>query len=76
LTVTVIGGTATFADAVSTALLCMGSERATDFINQNLADYKICMTVKNGESLQLLTNVNQAFELVASDYSIADFTGE
>ena len=69
LTVTVIGGTATTADAISTALLCMGSQGALAFAGQYLADYKICMTAKDGEILKLLTNVSQAFTLVASDYA-------
>lgn len=70
ITATVIGGTATEGDALSTALLCMPLQSAMDFINENLSTYKVCLVLSDGQNLKMITNDLQSFEKVASDINL------
>lgn len=44
MSVTVIGGGAAEADALTTAIMCMGKERAVEFIGQKLSDRRVVFT--------------------------------
>lgn len=56
---TLVGGTAARDDALTTALLVMGEEKAVEFINANLKDYQIAMIVRgtSGPCEHIVTNV-------------------
>ncbi len=44
MSVTVIGGGAAQADALTTAIMCMGKDRAIEFIEGKLTDRKVTFT--------------------------------
>lgn len=56
---TVIGGDAARDDALTTALLVMGVEKAVEYINKNLKDYQVIMIVRgeSGACQYVITNV-------------------
>lgn len=58
LSVTVLGPDAGYADALSTALCVMGRDRAREFMNTKLKEYRVVMIVRgmNGR-LELVTNI-------------------
>ena len=60
---TVLGADAGYADALTTALCVMGKERAVEFMKTRLKDYRVACLVRNGERLDLLTNLG------AKDYA-------
>ena len=56
---TVIGGTAARDDALTTALLVMGEQKAVEFINANLKSYMVSMIVRgsDGSCEHIVTNI-------------------
>lgn len=68
ITATVIGGTATSSDAISTALMCMSLTDAVSFMNDKLKDYVICMVYDDG-AMKIITNSPQLINKVANDMS-------
>lgn len=54
---TIIGGNASYIDALTTALCVMGSERAAEFMNDHLGEYQVILVVRNGDALELVTNI-------------------
>ncbi|MDE6667868.1 MAG: FAD:protein FMN transferase, partial [Clostridia bacterium] len=46
MSATVIGGTAASADALTTAIMAMGKDKAISFIEENLTDRKVVFTVE------------------------------
>ncbi len=56
---TVVGGTAARDDALTTALMVMGEQRAVQYINEHLKDYDIVMIVRgeDGPCERVITNV-------------------
>lgn len=54
--VTVIGGSAAEDDAITTALIAMGKDKAIEFIRENLADRKVIMIVSEGGEWKIVTN--------------------
>lgn len=46
MSATVIGGSAAQADALTTAIMCMGKEKAIQFIEEKLTDRKVIFTVE------------------------------
>ena len=46
MSVTVIGGGAAEADALTTAIMCMGKDQAVEFIKEKLTDRKVVFTVE------------------------------
>lgn len=58
LSVTVLGPDAGSDDVLSTALCVMGKEKAMDFMNASLKDYRVAMIVRSGkDGLELVTNI-------------------
>lgn len=57
VSVCVWGGEASYSDALSTALCVMGKEKAIKFMNANLKDYSVALIIKNGDKLELVTNM-------------------
>ena len=57
MSATVIGGSAAEADALTTALMAMGREKACEFIKTYLKDRKAVFTYDNGEFYEIVTNI-------------------
>ena len=55
-TATIIGKDAAAADALTTAILVMGKDRAIEFINRYLTDCKVVFAVRDGGVLGIYTN--------------------
>ena len=55
-TATIIGGDPGLNDAYTTALMAMGKEKAVEFINKNLSNYRVFFVCEEG----IVTNVPQA----------------
>lgn len=72
MTATVIGGAAAEGDALTTAIMAMGKERAVQFINDMLSDRKVTFTYDNGGNYEIITNIpedeitviNEEFKIV------------
>ena len=47
MSATVIGGTAAAGDALTTALMAMGKDKALNFIESKLQDVKVAFTYEN-----------------------------
>ena len=62
-TVTIVGGSAGRADALTTALAAMGRERAEQFIKEKLSDSKVIMLVYEDGAGKALTNAPEYFEI-------------
>ncbi len=54
--VTVIGGSAAEDDALTTALACMGRDKAVEFTEKKLGDKIVIMLVEIGDSYGIITN--------------------
>lgn len=61
--VTVVGGSAGRADALTTALAAMGRERAEQFIKEKLSECKVVMLVFEDGAGKALTNAPEYFEI-------------
>lgn len=70
--VTVIGGTAAEADAFTTAISCMGKEKAVEFINAKLSDKKVIFVVADGDNKEVVTNRPDFFKLVGEGFTLAN----
>jgi thiamine biosynthesis lipoprotein len=57
LSVSIWGGEASNADALTTALCVMGKEKAIEFMNAHLKDYRVAFILRNGANLELVTNM-------------------
>lgn len=68
ITATVIGGSATAADAISTALMCMPLSDAISFMKDKLKDCVVCMVYEDG-AMKIITNSPQSINKIASDMS-------
>lgn len=67
-TVTIVGGSAGRADALTTALAAMGKERAAEFIDAHLSDCKVIMLVFEDGAGKVLTNAPDYFEIKNKNY--------
>ena len=56
---TIIGGSASYIDALTTALCVMGSERAVEFMHTHLQDYQVVLIVRSRDGLELVTNIEE-----------------
>ena len=66
---TVIGGSACFTDALTTALCAMEKDRLTDFIKEELNDYEVYVVyIKDGEN-QIITNRKEGADFTLCDSS-------
>ncbi len=70
--VTIIGGSAAEADALTTALAAMGKEKAVEYINKNLSDCKVIMLVFEGGNGKIITNCPKKIKIENSAYKIAN----
>ncbi len=70
--VTVIGGTAAEDDALTTALSCMGKQKAVEFINAKLTDRKVIFVVAEGAKREVITNRPDSFKIVGEGYTLAN----
>lgn len=57
MSATIIGGTAVEGDALTTALMAMGKERAVKFINEKLSNYRVVFTCENTDGYDIVTNI-------------------
>lgn len=57
MSATVIGGSAAEDDALTTAIMAMGKERAVQFINEKLSDRKVVFTYDNNGNYEIITNM-------------------
>lgn len=72
MTATVIGGTGAMGDALTTAIMAMGKERAVEFINEKLDGLKVVFAcVENGE-YEIITNVPSELKNIGKNYKIAN----
>lgn len=71
VTATVLGLSAAQADAVSTALCVMGTERAIEFINEQLSDKTVVFVRRADEGkFEIVTNAEQ-YTLIEQSYRVA-----
>ena len=70
--VTVIGGSATEDDAYTTALACMGKERAVRFINEYLSDRFVVMLVFEDGAGKIITNRPNEIKINNTQYELAN----
>ncbi len=70
--VTVIGGSATEDDALTTALSCMGKQKAVEFINEKLTDRTVIMLIFEDGEGKIITNRPQDITVKNTQYRIAN----
>ncbi|MDE6074925.1 MAG: FAD:protein FMN transferase [Clostridia bacterium] len=70
--VTIIGGSAAEADALTTALAAMGKQKAVEYINQNLSDCKVIMLIIENDSGKIITNCPKKIKIENSAYKITN----
>lgn len=68
--VTVVSSSATYCDALSTALCVMGIDKAKEFVQENMFDDRVVISYKNGENLQVFTSENGNFELTDTTFTV------
>lgn len=70
MTATVIGGSAAEDDALTTAIMAMGRERAAEFIVEKLSGRKVVFTFDNSGAYEVVTNIPEnEFTYISSDYT-------
>lgn len=73
---TVIGGSATEDDALTTALCCMGKEKAVEFINAQITDRVVVMVytgnAEEGYVREVITNAPDKITITDSDFVLAN----
>ncbi|MDF2592580.1 MAG: FAD:protein transferase [Clostridia bacterium] len=57
VSVSIWGEEASEADALSTALCVMGKKKAVEFMNAHLQDYKVALLIRNGNNIEVATNM-------------------
>lgn len=67
MSATVIGGSAAEDDALTTAIMAMGREKAVDFIKKELSKRQVAFAFDNGESYEIITNMHDGEYTVKSD---------
>ena len=70
--VTMIGGSAVEDDAYTTALSCMGKEKAVEFINEKLTDRVVIMLIFEEGSGKVITNRPQDITIKNGEYRLAN----
>lgn len=73
MTATVIGGTAAEGDALTTAILAMGKERAVEFINESLSakDLKVVFTYDGADGYEIITNMPEdEYSVLSEKYTV------
>lgn len=73
MTATVIGGSAAEDDAYTTAIMCMGKDRALEFISEKLTDRKVVFTCDNGGQYEIYSNLpDGGYEVLNDKYKVKD----
>ncbi|MDE7087299.1 MAG: FAD:protein FMN transferase [Clostridia bacterium] len=73
MTATVIGGSAAEDDAYTTAIMCMGKDKALKFISEKLTDRKVAFTYNNGGEYEIYTNIpNGGYTVLNNKYKVKD----
>lgn len=72
ITATVIGGTAAENDALTTAIMAMGLEKAVDFINEELTGKKVVFVYESGENRYVIANDTEYFTITAEGYALGN----
>lgn len=70
--VTVIGGSAVEDDALTTALSCMGKQKAVEFINEKLSDRTVIMLIFEDGQGKIITNRPQDITILNTQYALAN----
>ncbi|MDE6557846.1 MAG: FAD:protein FMN transferase [Clostridia bacterium] len=70
--VTLVGGSAGRADALTTALAAMGKTKAAEFINTHLSDCKVAMLIFEDGAGKILTNAPDYFTVENKNYVLAN----
>lgn len=70
MTATVIGGSAAEGDALTTAIMAMGKERAVEFINDNLSGLKIVFSYEEDDGFGIITNCPDELTVENENYKI------
>lgn len=70
--VTVVGGSAAQADALTTALAAMGRDKAVEYINENLTDRKVVMLLIEDGGGKIITNCPDKIKIENSAYTLAN----
>lgn len=70
MSATVIGGSAAKGDALTTAIMAMGKERAVEFINSNLSNLNVALSIENGESFGIISNISDGLIIVNERYGL------
>lgn len=70
--VTVLGANSALCDAYTTALASMGKNKAVEFINGNLTDYKVVMLVFEDGVGKIITNCPQSVQVRNDNYKICN----
>ena len=70
--VTLVGGGAGRADALTTALAAMGKIKAAEFINTRLSDCKVAMLIFEDGAGKILTNAPDYFTVENKNYTLAN----
>ncbi|MDE7163390.1 MAG: FAD:protein FMN transferase [Clostridia bacterium] len=68
--VTVYGGSAAEADALTTALAAMGKQKAVEYINEKTTDQKVVMLVFEDGAGKIITNCPQDIEIHNKNYVV------
>lgn len=68
--VTVTGENAAECDALTTALICMGRERAVEFINENMSENFVVMLVDDGGQPKIITNRPQEISVEGGGFEV------
>jgi len=71
MSATVIGGTAAEDDALTTAIMCMGKQKAVEFINEKLTDRKVVFTFEDDGGYQIITNIlDGGYEVTGDGFTV------
>lgn len=68
--VTVVGGTAADDDAISTALMAMGKQKAVEYINARLSGRTVVMAIVEEDGVKIVTNRPQDIKIENSAYKV------
>lgn len=60
ISATVVGSSAAEADALSTAIMAMGRERATEFMKEKLASWRVVFACEEDKSYGFVTNMEES----------------
>lgn len=74
--VTVYGGSAAEADALTTALAAMGKQKAVEYVNEKMTSYKVVMLVIEDGVGKIITNCPQDIQIKNKNYAVANMVAD